>query len=275
MMNGSKGEDLLLEYLRGSPSPERAEELRLALKKLGLGARELEELRAVYCGIDAVVDAAPSDSMTTSFYSMLAAEKRKAAKSRHSVWALAERLRSAARLRPATAARIIPRLAYAALLIVAGWTAGSWLAPGRGADREIEYLTSEMAHMKKLVMFSMLNRESATERLQAVYYLGEIAREDDQALAALVMTLDGDANVNIRLAALDALSGLAAEPRIRDRLLATIDRQEAPLVLLQLVDIMVSLDERRAVGPFKQLLERRDLSVIVRDHVSDGLRNLL
>ena len=48
-----------------------------------------------------------------------------------------------------------------------------------------------------------------------------------------------------------------------------------PIVLIELVNLMVSIDERRAVGPFKQLLERPDLNVTVRDRVEDGLRYLM
>ena len=58
-------------------------------------------------------------------------------------------------------------------------------------------------------------------------------------MAALFTRLLEDPNVNVRLAALDALRPLAADDDRRGDFVAAVSRQESPLVALSLIDLLI------------------------------------
>ena len=65
--------------------------------------------------------------------------------------------------------------------------------------------------MRQLVALSLMQQQSASERLRGVswaYQRGTIRRE---VLAALVSAVNHDTNVNVRLAAVDALAPVFRE----------------------------------------------------------------
>ena len=59
--------------------------------------------------------------------------------------------------------------------------------------------------MKQLVVVSMLQQQSPSDRLQGISRTYELAQPDPEIVAALVRSLKFDASVDVRLAALDSL----------------------------------------------------------------------
>lgn len=267
-MNPKNYSDLLFEYLKNDLLPEEKEKLERLLMERGYDQDELREMRELYLGIDELPVPSPGEGMSDRFYAMLEDEKGRQSPARSSSPGWLARLTQGGRW------NLWPRLAYSALLLLIGWMLGSYVTPDRKNERKMQYMASEMVEMKKMMMFSMLNRSSAVERLQAVQYLKDIAPQDEQALTALLDLFDNDPNVNVRLSTLDALAGMAENERIREGLLNGIGRQKSPLIQLALVEAMVSLGEKRAAGYFQDLLERKELNVMVRSRIAEGLRLL-
>ncbi len=67
-------------------------------------------------------------------------------------------------------------------------------------------------------------------------------------------------NVNVRLTTLEALTHFARDPVVREGLIQSILQQESPLVQAALADVMLKLQEKRAIQPFKKLLQQKDLN---------------
>ena len=59
--------------------------------------------------------------------------------------------------------------------------------------------------MRRTVALSMLDRPSATERLEGISWSAGLDNPGEKTIVALVNKLNGDPNVNVRLAAVDAL----------------------------------------------------------------------
>ncbi len=263
---------------------EEERELRKMLLESGHEGAELEEMIALYREMGDIDVPGPGQELSDRFYSMLEEEKGCAAAAgtgRGSV-ASHDEGRKPSLLswlfapRPAVA---LARVAFAAVFIAAGWFGAGMREPGETASsadyaERLEYVTSEMAEMKKMMMFSMLSRDSAAERLQAVQYLKDIAEGDEQVLTALLGVFERDPNVNVRLASLDALASASGDERVAEVLLRNIEVQESPLMQLALVDAMVSRSEPRAIGHFVHLLEREDLRPVVRRRINEVVRFL-
>src|SRR5580693_6818981 len=125
-------------------------------------------------------------------------------------------------------------VAWSAALLVMGIFAGNYFGSRTthtNTDQdEIKTMHSELANMKQMVVLSMLQQQSASERLQAVSYSRREDQLDPQVMSALVHTLRYDGSVDVRLAALDALSRHGAQPQVHKGVVDALQEQQSPLV---------------------------------------------
>ena len=169
----------------------------------------------------------------------------------------------------------LPRLAYGFLLLIVGWTAGYWYAGNGQNENQIEYLSSEIRQMKKMISLTMLNQTSPAERIKNLNTMASFPQEDSQIVEALIKTLNTDENINVRLSAVEALYKLADDSRVRDGLIHALTHQESPLVQLALVECYVALHEKQAVGHLKQLLDNKELNDVVKNQIEQSLKILI
>ena len=76
-----------------------------------------------------------------------------------------------------------------------------------------------------------------------------------EVLAALLTAVNHDPNVNVRLAAVDALRKFAGSPEVRNTLDQTLAGQDSPLVQIALIDLIVDVRDKGA-APSLLALER-------------------
>ena len=77
---------------------------------------------------------------------------------------------------------------------------------------------------------------------------------------ALFSTLNSDTNVNVRLSAIEALANYTEISEVREGLIASIIHQKSPMVQIALADLMVKLQEKKAVKSFKKLIKEKDVN---------------
>lgn len=165
--------------------------------------------------------------------------------------------------------------AAAVVLVAAGFGAGR-LAGGQSAatSAELAALRTEVRGMQQMVALSLLQQQSATERLRGVSWSHQMDRPGAEVIAALVDTLRSDGNVNVRLAAVDALRQFADAQEVRGALVDALGRQESPLVQIALIDTMVELRERRSIDALRTLAANGKANEVVRQRASWGLQRI-
>lgn len=172
----------------------------------------------------------------------------------------------------------VVRLAYSVLLLGIGVLAGYWVqrrqVPEVAYQQRVDTLTAQVQQMREMMMLSLLENPSATERLRAVSYTKDISDVDAHVIDALLMTLNNDPNVNVRLVTLEALADLAHDARVREGLVQSLTRQESPLVQVALADVMVKLQEKRSVKPLKQMLKQEGINSLVKTKLEKTIRQL-
>ena len=99
-------------------------------------------------------------------------------------------------------------------------------------------------------------------------------RPNNEVLTALLNTVKYDSNVNVRLAAVDALHQFADEPIVRQGLIEALRMQDSPLVQIALIDLMVEIRERRAIDVLKRLRREQELNDAVKQRAEWGLKQL-
>jgi len=125
------------------------------------------------------------------------------------------------------------------------------------------------------MMLTLLEKESAAQRLKAVGLTTEMNQVSDKVTNALFTTLNQDENVNVRLAALDVLKGYVKESSVRSRLIESIKVQDSPLVQVALAELMVSIQEKKSVEALKHLLRSDKTPAEVKTKISESIEVLI
>jgi hypothetical protein len=169
---------------------------------------------------------------------------------------------------------LVPQLAAALGILVVGWFLGYQVTP-RPERSRIDRLTSEVREMKTAFMLAQLQNPSAADRMKAVSSAESLSAPDKAVLDALIRTMNGDPNVNVRLVSVEALAQYADRPDVREALVQAIARQESPLVQLALADVMLALNEKRAIEPFRKVIAGPGLDYAVKSKLENAVRLLL
>jgi len=165
------------------------------------------------------------------------------------------------------------QLAYGLLTLVLGAGLGALVA-GRGVTGgEMRELRGEVQALNEKVTLSLLDDSSATERLQGVSYGARMDRPDRRVIEALVSAATSDPNVNVRLAAIEALAPRAAQPPVFGPLVHSLPDQGSPLVQVALVDLLLESDGSAARDAALRLVADDKTDPEVRRHVRERLGN--
>jgi HEAT repeat protein len=171
------------------------------------------------------------------------------------------------------------QMAISFALLVAGIGVGYELHSDKTAQPpvaggEVAQLREEVSSMRQMVALSLLQQQSAGERLRGVTYAYQAPPSDTEVLSALLTTMNQDQNVNVRLAAVDALHKFGASPVMRAAVLQSIRKQDTPLVQIALIDLLVDLKDTDAVADLANLSNDEKIDSAVREHAKWALGRL-
>jgi len=161
----------------------------------------------------------------------------------------------------------------AVCLLVGMAIGGRGRAPESGVS-EIAALRQEVANTKEMVALSLLQQQSASERLRGVDYSMQMPRLEPEVAAALVQAVNQDPSVNVRLAAIDALTRASGEANVRRSLEQALSQQESPTVQAALISYLVDARDKQALGTLRQLATRPDIDETVRQRASRATQQL-
>ena len=165
-------------------------------------------------------------------------------------------------------------LAFAALAIGVGIGMGiGALLPKREAG-EIARLRSEVETTRAMVALSLMQQESATQRLRGVDYSGQLPRLDPQVTQALIDAVNHDANTNVRLAAIDALGRVSGSQTVLRSMAQSLPAQDSPMVQSALIDYLVDARDRTALGTLRDFERMPNLAPAVIERADAALKEL-
>jgi hypothetical protein len=232
--------------------------------------REWERLQEMWGRLDDVVAPEPAADARVKFDAML--DSYKESVRNRPAFGLWPGLRELLHGHPAFA------VGYSLLLIFAGLSVGYLLhrSPAVSAPdkNELIALTAQVSEMKEMMMKTLLQNPSASERMRGVSYTSEIKTVNKDVIDALLSTLNNDPNTNVRLMTLETLTHYTDNPLVREGLVQSILQQDSPLLQAALADVMLHLQEKRAVHPLKKLLQQKDLNEMVRTRIEEAIFRL-
>ncbi|HEX7573498.1 MAG TPA: HEAT repeat domain-containing protein [Bacteroidota bacterium] len=159
--------------------------------------------------------------------------------------------------------------------LVIGIVCGYSLNGSSRNTQELAQLREEVHGLSNLLTVSLLHQESASERLKGVSWSSKVEGRDPAISAALVYTMKHDRNVNVRLAALDALSRDLNSPAVRREIIHALPDQTSPLMQVALVELLVQINDRESRDVLQQALTKPDLHPDVRKRITQGIQQIL
>ena len=165
------------------------------------------------------------------------------------------------------------QLGFTAAALVVGLLAGAGLrpSPSPSASGEIQALRGELRTMQQTISVSLLQHQSASERLRGVDLITR-GGPDDAVIGALLETVRHDENVNVRLAAIEALTPVVARPTVSRELMATVRRQDSTLVRASAAELLLRAGVDGAEQAVNEFLKEDNLEGPARDYLRTLMR---
>lgn len=265
-MEERKMEDLMIDYVEGNLKGELRSHVERTIEKSAEWRLEFERLTKVMNLIGETAELKPDASLRTDFEAMLVEEMSKQKREGKQI-----------RMEPATQTsknQWFTRVAASVALVSLGAIIAVLIMKNQQNERELAALKSEMEMTRNMVMASLQNQSSASNRLSGVNTAMSLEVSDKEITRALVKTMNTDDNTNVRLAAVSALARFSGETEVRKELLKALETQTDPLVLINLINLMVELKEEKAVGPLKVIMEKTEVLDAVKDEAQMGVFKL-
>lgn len=251
-MNCDEASGLLADRLKGLLGTEDMARLDRHLESCAACREEAAAVERLWQEMGEPENDVPSQRMRSRFHAAIAAyeERERAAES-----SLFDRW-----LRPPS---FLLQAGMAAAVLVIGIVIGRGF-PDTGG--EIDELRREMRAMS----VALLDHQSASERLLGVAWS---ARNDANAQVtdALLDVVRNDRNINVRLAAVEALGGWVDQPSVANALRDALFTEQVPLLQVALVELLLDRNVGDAAGVARELLESDSLDPTVREFVLSEL----
>ncbi len=237
---------LFADYWSGTLSPEDRARVEQHLEICADCRAESKRLEALWRNLALLPADEPDSALRERFYETLSAYRDGAAtgaKPRAAVW------------------QMLSRIAAGIALVTMGAGIGYGLRSNQASANEVTQLRGEVNNMRQLVTLSLLQQQSASERLRGVSWAVRAEPSDTEVLDALLAHVNHDPNVNVRLAAVDALRPFASNRVTRDAVMQALAGQTEPIVQVALIDLLVDLKEKDAT---------EELQRVAVDHLADS-----
>jgi hypothetical protein len=269
-MTCSQCKKLLTAFIAGELPQKQHEEIESHLAACDECRREHQLLFSLWTKLDALPQEVPGEEMRARFGFMLAAYKEgmQQQKSVKREAVFIEWLERWWPKRPAF------QFGFALCLLLIGLAAGRWLGISPSSKGQIAQLSQDVQNMRQLVVLSLLQQPSAGERLRGVSLSYEINQPMPKVVSALLSALDEDPNVNVRLAAVDALAPFMDNPGVKDKVIQSLFEQDSPLVQIELINLLIKKEPHQSVQVLERLIEKNQLNEQVKERAEWGIQIL-
>jgi hypothetical protein len=250
----------LPEYLAGRSNPAARAAIEAHLEGCAACLDEAEGLTATWLTLGDIPAPAPDSRALRERIDQLIAREQE----------------HASRFRPRRFQWNHPALAACAatLVLAIGVVLGRSTTPAPAAAPEVASLHQELRDLRQMVSLSLMQQQSASERLRGVGFSTSVEGAGDEIVKALLETLKHDTNVNVRLASVDALKRFAEREVVRRATLDALARQDSPLVQMALIDFVVETQDREAVGALRRISADPASNETVRTRAAWGIKHL-
>jgi L-fucose mutarotase/ribose pyranase (RbsD/FucU family) len=254
-----------VDYLSGNLSDEEKHRFEDYLTKHPEHQEEFASAQFLWEGDRGEIPE-PTSKMDTAFYTMLDSELKKEEKKSKS---------KLQKLESFFFGNTLKQLAYTLAILFLGFIVGNqFFTSDKNIEERVKVAQQETQEVRSQLVLTLLDQPSASKRLQAINEVAKMDGATEKILNALFSTLNNDSNVNVRLSAIESLKNYTEIPEVREGLVASIVNQKSPLVQVELADLMVALQEKKAVKSFKKLINEKDVHTSAKQKMEESIREI-
>lgn len=256
---------LLIDFVDKILDLEKTQWVKQHLENCISCREETDKLVTLFDEMNKIENEIPDEKLTLHFQAMLEAEKEKSGKlvgmvpSHKKNWFYSN----------------LGQIAASISILIAGILIGYLFNGSNDSGYEVAEIKKEMNSMKEMLMLSKLEQPIASERMIATSYLSQEITPDATVLNALIKTMNSDQNTNVRMAAMNALSHFKSQALVADAMVESLSIQTDPIIQISLINILVEMNDTRAVDKMKQIIDNNSTNESVKKLAEEGILTLI
>ncbi len=174
--------------------------------------------------------------------------------------------------------RVIPLwIKVAAMIVIVFGTYWVGFRVGfRQSEVRSNQLATELHQQKQEVSLASLRDYTGPQKIEAVYSISKSGRVSDELINALVNTMNSDKNVNVRLAAINALSGMMNKnERVKKELIKSLSVQENSLLQISLIQVLTESGVKEAKDEIESITNNKKTDESVKAYAKDMIKIII
>jgi len=237
----------IVDFLDEKLSKEDVNSIQNHLESCDECSKEFSAMKRIFFDISEEEMEQPSTRLQINFEEMLAAEKKE---QETPVFQLQERTSWKSHL----------RIAASVLIVVSAFLIGKY------AD------TASNTQVNQIL--AQIKSESASQRIAAVDLSENFDTTNTKIIQALINRLLYDNKPSVRLAAVEALTKFASLEMVKEALIKSLETDKDPAIQIELIQVLVKIQEKRALSPMKKLLNDDDVPEYVKNQIQINVPRL-
>ncbi|NLD39291.1 MAG: hypothetical protein GX654_20745 [Desulfatiglans sp.] len=263
--------ELIIDYMDGSLDKKEAEKVDSHLLSCEECRTELEAIKSIWFDLDDLKMEKVSDQLKKNIDSMIGSYILGMKNTKDEKWhvSFVKWLESWWPRRP------VIQLASTMALLIIGLITGFSIGSKTESKNEIVQLKSDVNQLQQVVMSSILDQNSVTERIRGLSMTGMVKNTDKEFYSTLLLILNSDSNVNVRMAAVNALSNFTGNEYVRRELVKSLGLQSSPLVQVSLIDLLATIKEPEASSALINIINDSEVNMHVKERAKKALKQFI
>ena len=167
------------------------------------------------------------------------------------------------------------KVAAILIFILSTYTTGYYLGSEKGNEK-VRTLEVALDQTKQQVSLASLQDFSGPQKIEAVYNISQSGQTSDALIDALVNTMNTDKNVNVRLAAINALTGMIGKnQRVKNELIRSLSIQNNPLLQISLIQVLTESGVKEAKDEIESMTRSEKTDEKVKAFAKDMIKIII
>ncbi|MGD9158060.1 MAG: zf-HC2 domain-containing protein [Desulfobacteraceae bacterium] len=169
--------------------------------------------------------------------------------------------------------RPLAQFAITVIVVIISFVTGFGINSKTQSQKDILSLQKDM--IQQVVMSSLLDQASVTERIRGLTMTSRLKNVDKEFYSTLLLMLNSDSNVNVRLAAVNALAHFTDNGYVRHELIKSLGLQSSPLVQVSLIDLLATIREPESYSTLINIMNDSGTNEHVKERAKEALNQFI
>lgn len=132
--------------------------------------------------------------------------------------------------------------------------------------------TNTLAQKEQLLQ--LISTQNTTSRIKGINQYQSEPEVDPDVRDVFIRVLENDKSTNVRLAALEALSGMSQDQQVKTALIRILENDREPAIQMAIINILVKWKDSSVKGTLQELLDKEEVPEDVKEEAFLGVTRL-